>query len=54
MCLSSGPLKSWNRSPKPAWRRAPAVHTLDNILQRMQAHQAKKRAMLRPLRRVRR
>jgi pyruvate kinase len=26
-----------------------AVHTLDNILQRMQAHQSKKRAMLRPL-----
>jgi hypothetical protein len=27
-----------------------AVRTLDNILRRMQAHQAKKRAMLRPLR----
>ena len=26
-----------------------AVQTLDNILQRMQAHQSKKRAMLRPL-----
>ena len=26
-----------------------AVRTLDNILRRMQAHQAKKRAMLRPL-----
>jgi hypothetical protein len=27
-----------------------AVHVLDDILRRMQAHQSKKRSMLRPLR----